>query len=93
MGIGAVNGFFVTRLKDPSFLVTLGMLLVVRPARRLWAGRAAFRSGPGTRAKFSQVGGPPGGGMVLVGSFCIGGDGDFLHRRAAQIYMSLILVQ
>ncbi len=28
--IGAVNGLFVTRLKIPSFLVTLGMLLVVR---------------------------------------------------------------
>jgi simple sugar transport system permease protein len=29
-GIGLVNGIFVTRLKIPSFLVTLGMLLVVR---------------------------------------------------------------
>ena len=28
--IGLVNGMFVTRLKIPSFLVTLGMLLVVR---------------------------------------------------------------
>jgi simple sugar transport system permease protein len=28
--IGLTNGFFVTRLKIPSFLVTLGMLLVVR---------------------------------------------------------------
>jgi len=28
--IGLVNGIFVTRLKIPSFLVTLGMLLVVR---------------------------------------------------------------
>jgi simple sugar transport system permease protein len=30
--IGLVNGWFVTRLKIPSFLVTLGMLLVVRGA-------------------------------------------------------------
>ena len=30
IGIGLFNGFFVTRLKIPSFLVTLGMLLVVR---------------------------------------------------------------
>ena len=29
-GIGLVNGLFVTRLRIPSFLVTLGMLLVVR---------------------------------------------------------------
>jgi ribose/xylose/arabinose/galactoside ABC-type transport system permease subunit len=28
--IGFVNGWFVTRLNIPSFLVTLGMLLVVR---------------------------------------------------------------
>lgn len=28
--VGFVNGWFVTRLKIPSFLVTLGMLLVVR---------------------------------------------------------------
>jgi simple sugar transport system permease protein len=28
--VGLVNGLFVTRLKIPSFLVTLGMLLVVR---------------------------------------------------------------
>lgn len=28
--IGVINGWFVTRLKIPSFLVTLGMLLVVR---------------------------------------------------------------
>lgn len=28
--IGAVNGWFVTQLRIPSFLVTLGMLLVVR---------------------------------------------------------------
>ena len=28
--IGFVNGWFVTKLKIPSFLVTLGMLLVVR---------------------------------------------------------------
>jgi simple sugar transport system permease protein len=30
VGIGFANGWFVTRLKIPSFLVTLGMLLVVR---------------------------------------------------------------
>lgn len=30
LGIGLVNGLFVTRLKIPSFLVTLGMLLVAR---------------------------------------------------------------
>jgi len=35
VAVGAINGFFVTRLKIPSFLVTLGMLLVVRGSA-LW---------------------------------------------------------
>jgi simple sugar transport system permease protein len=35
LAIGAFNGLFVTRLVIPSFLVTLGMLLVVRGAA-LW---------------------------------------------------------
>jgi simple sugar transport system permease protein len=35
MAIGLVNGLFVTRLAIPSFLVTLGMLLVVRGSA-LW---------------------------------------------------------
>jgi simple sugar transport system permease protein len=35
VGIGFVNGLFVTRLAIPSFLVTLGMLLVVRGSA-LW---------------------------------------------------------
>ena len=33
--IGLTNGWFVTFLKIPSFLVTLGMLLVVRPGEGL----------------------------------------------------------
>jgi simple sugar transport system permease protein len=33
--IGLINGLFVTRLKIPSFLVTLGMLLIVRGAALL----------------------------------------------------------
>ena len=33
--IGLANGLFVTRLKIPSFLVTLGMMLVVRGPARL----------------------------------------------------------
>ncbi len=35
LGIGLVSGLFVTRLSIPSFLVTLGMLLVVRGSA-LW---------------------------------------------------------
>jgi simple sugar transport system permease protein len=35
LGIGLANGLFVTRLNIPSFLVTLGMLLVVRGSA-LW---------------------------------------------------------
>ena len=49
--IGFVNGWFVTRLKIPSFLVTLGMLLVVRGSalyitsgfpQRTWQADSAF---------------------------------------------------
>ena len=57
--IGLVNGLFVTRLKIPSFLVTLGMLLVVRgtalfitdgfPQRTWSAERPVARRGAGRR--------------------------------------------
>ena len=46
--IGLVNGWFVTKLKIPSFLVTLGMLLVVR-GTALYVP-TAFRSARGARA-------------------------------------------
>lgn len=61
--IGLVNGLFVTALKIPSFLVTLGMLLVVRGAalyitdgfpQRTWAADGSII------------------GQVLVGSTFIG---------------------
>ena len=44
--IGLVNGWFVTRLRIPSFLVTLGMLLVVR-GTALCSSPTAFRNAPG----------------------------------------------
>ena len=62
--IGLVNGWFVTRLKIPSFLVTLGMLLVVR-------GTALF-----VTDGFPQRTWNAGGYMlarVLVGDFHVGG--------------------
>ncbi|ROU03694.1 ABC transporter permease [Histidinibacterium lentulum] len=80
MGIGAVNGIFVTRLKIPSFLVTLGMLLVVRGSA-LW-----LTSGFPQR---TWDAGDQWLAEVLVGSFCIGGDGDFC-TGGLRIYMSLI---
>ncbi|MFZ5711158.1 MAG: ABC transporter permease [Pseudomonadota bacterium] len=64
VGIGFVNGVFVTRLKIPSFLVTLGMLLVVRGTalwltdgfpQRTWDAGEQWLAG------------------VLVGDFYIGG--------------------
>jgi simple sugar transport system permease protein len=61
--IGFVNGWFVTRLKIPSFLVTLGMLLVVR-------GTALFITDGFPQRTWSA------GGQwlatVLVGDFYIG---------------------
>jgi simple sugar transport system permease protein len=62
--IGWVNGLFVTRLNIPSFLVTLGMLLVVRGSalyitsgfpQRTWSAEGVWLAN------------------VLVGEFTIGG--------------------
>ena len=61
--IGLVNGWFTTRLKIPSFLVTLGMLLVVRGSalyitsgfpQRTWAAESPLME-------------------LIVGDFTIGG--------------------
>jgi simple sugar transport system permease protein len=61
--IGLVNGFFVTRLKIPSFLVTLGMLLVVR-------GSALFVTDGFPQGTWSA--GDQWLAAVLVGDFHIG---------------------
>jgi simple sugar transport system permease protein len=80
VSIGAVNGFFVTRLKIPSFLVTLGMLLVVRGSA-LWLTsgfpQRTWETGNQWLAE------------ALVGDFCIGGAGDFCSG-GLRVYMSLI---
>jgi simple sugar transport system permease protein len=64
MSIGFVNGIFVTRLAIPSFLVTLGMLLVVRGSA-LW-----LTSGFPQR---TWDAGEQWLATVLVGDFTIGG--------------------
>ena len=61
--IGFVNGWFVTRLKIPSFLVTLGMLLVVR-------GTALFITDGFPQRTWSA--GDQWLSAVLVGDFYIG---------------------
>ncbi|MBE7702083.1 ABC transporter permease [Oerskovia sp. Sa1BUA8] len=40
LGVGLVNGLIVTLLKVPSFITTLGMMLVLYGAIRLWTGGA-----------------------------------------------------
>lgn len=40
VGVGLVNGLITTLLKVPSFITTLGMLLVLAGAVRLWTGGA-----------------------------------------------------
>jgi simple sugar transport system permease protein len=62
--IGLVNGWFVTRLKIPSFLVTLGMLLVVR-------GTALFVTDGFPQRTWSA--GNQWVANILVGDFTIGG--------------------
>ena len=61
--IGLVNGWFVTKLKIPSFLVTLGMLLVVR-------GTALFITDGFPQRTWSAGGSWL--GDLLVGDFFIG---------------------
>ncbi|MEW9305889.1 ABC transporter permease [Labrys neptuniae] len=61
--IGWVNGLFVTRLKIPSFLVTLGMLLVVR-------GTALFVTN-GFPQRTWNAGDQP-LAEILVGTFYVG---------------------
>jgi len=61
--IGLVNGWFVTRLKIPSFLVTLGMLLVVR-------GTALYLTSGFPQRTWSAEGSWL--ADLLVGSFYIG---------------------
>ena len=61
--IGLVNGWFVTRLKIPSFLVTLGMLLVVR-------GTALFITDGFPQRTWSAEGQPL--ARILVGDFHVG---------------------
>jgi simple sugar transport system permease protein len=61
--IGWFNGLFVTRLKIPSFLVTLGMLLVVR-------GVALFVTNGFPQRTWSAEGLPL--AQLLVGSFYVG---------------------
>lgn len=78
--IGAINGFFVTRLKIPSFLVTLGMLLVVRGSA-LWLTSGFPQRTWDTGQQWLAE--------ALVGDFCIGGTGDFC-TGGLRVYMSLI---
>jgi simple sugar transport system permease protein len=61
--VGWVNGWFVTRLKIPSFLVTLGMLLVVR-------GTALFVTDGFPQRTWSASDQPL--ARILVGEFFIG---------------------
>lgn len=62
--IGWVNGIYVTRLKVPSFLVTLGMLLIVRGAALFIT--SGFPQRPSSVADSAFA-------YALVGDFYIGG--------------------
>jgi len=80
LAIGLVSGLFVTRLAIPSFLVTLGMLLVVR-GTALWLTNGfpqrTWDAGEQWLAR------------VLVGEICMGGQGVGC-AGGLRIYMSLI---
>ncbi len=85
--IGLISGVFVTRLKIPSFLVTLGMLLVVR-------GTSLFiTSGFPQRTWTAEGSVLP---QVLVGDFHVAGLRTYMSLlwfAAAAIALSCILTQ
>jgi len=62
--IGWVNGVYVTRLKVPSFLVTLGMLLIVRGTALYITSGFPQRTWSAEGSVFADI---------LVGEFSIGG--------------------
>lgn len=85
--IGWVNGLFVTRLKIPSFLVTLGMLLVVR-------GTALFVTDGFPQRTWSAGDQPL--AEVLVGDFHIGPFRIYMSLFwfiAAAVILSYVLTQ
>ncbi len=75
MVIGLVNGLFVTRLNIPSFLVTLGMLLVVRGSALWLTDGFPQRTWNASDQWLAQL---------LVGDFYLGGAGGL------RIYMSVV---
>jgi simple sugar transport system permease protein len=85
--IGYVNGFFVTRLRIPSFLVTLGMLLIVR-------GTALYVTDGFPQRTWSAEGQPL--AYVLVGSFYVGSFRIYMSLFwfcAAAIILGYVLTQ
>jgi len=85
--IGLVNGLFVTRLKIPSFLVTLGMLLVVR-------GTALFVTDGFPQRTWSASG--QWLANILVGDFYIGSFrvyASLFWFAAAAIILGYVLTQ
>src|SRR5947209_8173187 len=85
--IGLVNGLMVTRLKIPSFLVTLGMLLVVR-------GTALFVTDGFPQRTWSAGGQQL--ARALVGDFYIGPFrvfGSIFWFAAAAILLGYVLTQ
>jgi simple sugar transport system permease protein len=85
--IGLANGWFVTRLKIPSFLVTLGMLLVVR-------GTALFITNGFPQRTWNA--GEQWLARVLVGDFFIGPFRIYMSLfwfAAAAIVLGYVLTQ
>jgi ribose transport system permease protein len=54
--VGAINGLITTRLRVPSFIVTLGMLLVLEGAVLYWTGGAPRGGMPDNFRQFGRVG-------------------------------------
>jgi fructose transport system permease protein len=75
VGFGALNGFFVTRMRMPPFIVTLGTLSVIGALNTFYSQSETIRMQDlDAKAPFLQLMGVPfeiGGSRIILGSFLL----------------------
>jgi fructose transport system permease protein len=75
VGFGALNGFFVTRMRMPPFIVTLGTLSIIDALNTFYSESETIRMQDlDAKAPFLQLMGVPfqiGGARIMLGSFLL----------------------
>ncbi|MGA2493257.1 MAG: ABC transporter permease [Roseiarcus sp.] len=75
VGFGALNGFFVTRMRMPPFIVTLGTLSIIGALNTFYSQSETIRMQDlDAKAPFLQLMGVPfeiGGSRIILGSFLL----------------------